>query len=82
MTVLSQKLCLLWARHEKSPEVYERVGTVTMRRRTMLVLNIIPVSHIQTHFKSSTCCVFVHVLVTDKDNIDAEVDNGSDTENV
>jgi hypothetical protein len=29
--------------------------------RTMVLLNIIHIPHIQTHVKSHTCCVFVHV---------------------
>jgi hypothetical protein len=51
---------VLWAHHEKSPEVDERDGRVTMRMRSMLLLNTTLLS-IQTDFKSITCCVFVHV---------------------
>jgi hypothetical protein len=32
-----------------------------MHMRTVLLLNTIPVSQTQTHLKSPTCCVFVHV---------------------
>jgi hypothetical protein len=52
---------LLWARHEKSPEVDEWDWIVTLRMRTMLLLMTNPVSHIQTHLKSPTCCVFAYV---------------------
>jgi hypothetical protein len=38
-----------------------RDGRVTTRMRTILLLGPIPFSHIQTHFKSPTCYVFVHV---------------------
>jgi hypothetical protein len=60
-----------------------RDGSVTTRMRTMLLLNSIPVSHIQTHLKPPTCCVFVHVT-SDKysTDIDSEIDNGTDTEYV
>jgi hypothetical protein len=56
-----RSLCILWACHEKSPEVVGRDGRVKLRMRTMLLLSAIPVSHIQTHVKSSTYSVFVHV---------------------
>jgi hypothetical protein len=49
------------ARHELARGVYRRDGRVAMRMRTVLLLNTIPVSQTQTHLKSSTCCVFVHV---------------------
>jgi hypothetical protein len=52
---------VLWSRHEKLPEVDRRGGRVKIRMRTVLLLNTIPFSHIQTHFKSPTCCVSVHV---------------------
>jgi hypothetical protein len=40
---------VLWARHEKSPEVDRRDGRVTMRMRSMLLLNTSSVLHTQTH---------------------------------
>jgi hypothetical protein len=54
---------LLWVRHEKSPEVDGRDGKVKVRMRTVLMLNTTAVSHIQAHFKSPTCCVFVRVTI-------------------
>lgn len=62
-TVVDSSSCLrvLWARHKKPPEVDRRDWRVTMRLRTMQLLNTVPVSHMQTHFKSHTCCLFVHV---------------------
>jgi hypothetical protein len=52
---------VLWSRHEKLPEVDRRGGRVKIRMRTVLLLNTIPFSHIQAHFKSPTCCVSMHV---------------------
>jgi hypothetical protein len=71
-------LLLLWTHHEKSPERDERDGRVTMRMSTVLLLNTIPVSHIQTQFKSPTFVCLCKILVTDKVSNDTEIDSGTD----